>query len=208
MLWAGASDVLEIRAGDDGSHELSGTFPYNSNAVLSDGGRNGRPKKERFASRAFSYRVERPEEDIHLLLGHDYNRPLASRGAGTLDLIDGDDALTLRAIITRDIAETSHGKDTLNMIRAGLAVGLSPGFRLPPERAVPRDSAERIHDEPHRPAEGMHRAIIREIMQALLYELSIVTRPAYPTAQVEARSWDNLNDNGLKIRTHGAMRWR
>ena len=38
-------------------------------------------------------------------------------------------------------------------------------------------------------------------MQALLYEMSVVTRPAYPEAQVEARNWTAggviLPDTGL-----------
>jgi len=61
---------------------------------------------------------------------------------------------------------------------------------MPPERAVPADEAERITEEPDNPAEGQNRAIIRTVLQALLYELSIVTRPAFPEAQVEARSWE------------------
>lgn len=180
---------LELRNDGGGGRRLSGRFPYNRRAVLSDGGRRGRPRKEEFASRAFSFRVELPDEEIHLLLGHDYNRPLASRRSGTLDLRDGDDALTFDALITREIAETSHGRDALAMVLAGLAVGISPGFRMPPERAVPADQAEAVTDEGMNPEEGEHNAIIRTIFQALLYELSIVTRPAYDEAQVEMRNW-------------------
>lgn len=186
MLFGGADGgALELRRESDGGARLSGRFPYNKPAVLSDGGRSGRPRKEVIASRAFSYRVERDDEDIHLLAGHSYDKPLASRGAGTLSLRDADDALTLEARITREIAETSHGRDVLAMIGAGLAIGLSPGFRMPPERAVPADKAETVEEED--PAEGM--ALIRTIKAALLYELSVVTRPAYPEAQVELRSW-------------------
>jgi hypothetical protein len=85
------------------------------------------------------------------------------------------------------IAETSHGRDALAMIAAGLAVGISPGFRIPPKRAVP--DAEEIEEEDDDPDNGEHRAIIRTIKAALLYELSIVTRAAYSEAQVEARNW-------------------
>jgi len=189
MLFAPIEGGLELRKQDDGSHRLSGRFPYNSTAVLSDGGRRGRPKKERFASRAFAYRVDRPEEEIHLLAGHSFDRPLASRGAGTLDIQDGDDALTFTAIITAGIAATTYGADVLAMVAAGLAVGLSPGFRIPPERAVPSKEAETVEDEGSNPAAGEHNALIRTVHQALLFELSIVTRPAYPESQVEARSW-------------------
>tara|TARA_E500000305_G_C4029093_1_gene243673 strand:+ start:7247 stop:7861 length:615 start_codon:yes stop_codon:yes gene_type:complete len=175
---------LEVRKRASGALELAGRFPYNRPATLSDGGRTGRPRKEVIASRAFNYRVNREDEDIHLLVGHSYDRPLASRGAGTLSLADSDEALTFVAQITPEIAATTHGKDALAMIGAGLAVGISPGFRIPPERAVKK--AEEVTEED--PAEGM--ALIRTIFAALLYELSIVTRPAYPEAQIEARSWE------------------
>lgn len=197
---------FELRRAGDGSHRLKGTFPYGKRAVLTDGGRRGRPRKEGFGPRAFEYRVNRPDEDIHLLVGHDYGKPLASRGAGTLDLHDDDDALTFNATITPEIAGTTHGRDALAMMGAGLAVGLSPGFRIPPERAV--KDAEKVEEEPNRPEEGMHRALIRTIFAALLYELSIVTRPAYGEAQVEMRNW---TPGGLiappRPNVGGAYRW-
>lgn len=189
MLWGGTSGDLELRRDVDGSARLRGRFPYGRAAVLFDGGRTGRPRKEVIAPRAFAYRVDRPDEDIHLLAGHSYDRPLASRGSGTLSIAESDEALEFEARITPEITETTHGRDALALIGAGLSVGLSPGFRMPPERAVPRNQAETITDEPDRPEAGMHRAIIRTVQAALLYELSIVTRPAYPEAQIEARAW-------------------
>lgn len=183
MLWGGHSGGLELRKRASGAMALHGRFPYNKAAVLTDGGRTGRPRKEVMASRAFSYRVERPEEEIHLLVGHSYDRPLASRAAGTLKLTDGDDALIFEAELSPDVQRTSWGQDFLASYAAGLTVGLSPGFRIPPERAVP--NAEQVTQED--PAEGM--ALIRTIFAALLYEISIVTRPAYPETQIEARNW-------------------
>ncbi len=184
MLWAPANGGLTVRAEGDGSRVITGTFPYGVTATLSDGGRNGgRPRKERFKARAFSFRVDDPEADINLLVGHDFAKPLASKLTGSLSLKDADDALTFEARVAADVADTSHGRDALALINAGLAVGLSPGFRIPPQRAV--EEAETVEDED--PAEG--DAIIRTVNQALLYELSIVTRPAYKESQVEARSW-------------------
>ena len=213
MLHGGAltDGALEMRRRDDGSVQLAGRFPYGPAAVLSDGGRTGRPRKERFASRAFEYRVNRPDEEIHLLLGHDYDKPLASKLNRSMTLKDGAAALTFEAIITRAIAETSYGRDALAMIGAGLAIGLSPGFRIPPERAVP--DAEEIEqeaddgtlDEQGQPRRG---AIIRTIRAALLYELSIVTRPAYDEATVEMRNWDCTRIIPVKPRIHATARWR
>jgi len=207
MLWGGHSGGLELRKRASGALALQGRFPYNKRAVLSDGGRSGRPRKEAIASRAFAYRVDDPKEDIHFLVGHSFDKPLASRGAGTLDLADSDDALSFTATITPEMQEVSYVQDVLAGIAAGLTVGISPGFRLPPKRAVPEP--ERIEDEGSDPENGEHNAIIRTVLQALLYELSVVTRPAYPESQVEARNWTAggviLPDTGL----HRTLsRWR
>ena len=72
-------------------------------------------------------------------------------------------------------------------LAAGLIIGLSPGFRVPPQRAVP--DAEEVTEEPVKPEEDMHGALIRTVKSALLYELSLVTRPAYEQTQVELRNW-------------------
>jgi HK97 family phage prohead protease len=185
MLWGGATDCkLELRAGRGNSRRLTGQFPYGKRAVLSDGGKNGRPQKEEFAPKAFAYRVNDPKADIHLLLGHDYDRPLASRGAGTMELVDTEEALTFEAEITLDMAETSWGQDFFRTFSAGLVGGISPGFRIPPPVTVP--GAEKVTEED--PAQG--RALIRTIFAALLYEISLVAVPAYKDTTVEARSWE------------------
>lgn len=187
MLWGGHSGGLEIRKRASGAMALSGRFPYGKAAVLSDGGRTGRPKKEVIAPRAFAWRVDDPDEDIHFLVGHSFDRPLASRGAGTLALADADDALTFTATISPEMQEVSYVRDVLAGVSAGLILGISPGFRLPPKRAVPEP--EKIEDEGHDPENGAHNAIIRTVLQALLYEVSLVTKPAYPEAQVVQRNW-------------------
>jgi hypothetical protein len=210
MLEGFADGGLELRKRASGAMSLQGRFPYNKRAVLSDGGRSGRPRKEAIASRAFAYRVNDPKEDIHFLVGHSFDKPLASRSAGTLDLVDSDDALTFTATITPEMQEVSYVKDILAGIAAGLTLGISPGFRLPPKRAVPEP--EKIEDEGHDPENGAHNAIIRTVMAALLYELSVVTRPAYPEAQVEARNWTAggvILPDGLGVGLHRTLnRWR
>lgn len=187
---------LEIRARRGGGRRLRGRFPYKRTAVLSDGGRaGGRPVKEQFAPAAFAYRLQRPDEDIHLLYGHDYSKPLASRATKTLVFADSPEALQFEAEITAQIADTSHGRDAIALIEAGLSVGISPGFRIPPPRAVPADEAEKITQEAYDPARGMHGATIRTILAALLYELSVVTAPAYKDATVEPDDGEDIDDN-------------
>jgi HK97 family phage prohead protease len=208
MLWGGHAGELELRRAGDGGHRLHGRFPYGRRAVLSDGGRTGRPQKEVIAPRAFAYRVDDPKEDIHLLVGHSYDAPLASKSTGTLTLKDTASALTFEAMIAPEMAEVSWVRDILRTIGAGLAVGISPGFRIPPARAVPK--AEDIEEEEDEgPGSENRGAIIRTILQALLYELSIVTRPAYPDAQVELRNWSpKPSIEGLPLRRHALSRWR
>lgn len=202
MLWGGHEGGLELRKRASGAMLLHGRFPYGKRAVLSDGGRTGRPRKEVIAPRAFGYRVERAEEDIHLLIGHSYDRPLASRGAGTLDLADTDDALTFDASISVEMQQVSYVRDFLAGYAAGLIVGLSPGFRIPPERTV--SNAETVEEE--NPSEGT--ALIRTIWQALLYEISVVTRPAYDETQLEARNWTPAPPAMSLNHKRGAYRWR
>ncbi|MEM8574194.1 MAG: HK97 family phage prohead protease [Pseudomonadota bacterium] len=236
MLEGGAIGTLEVREGGGAPLRLHGRFPYNKTAILSDGGRTGRPKKERIAPGGFRYRVNRPAEEIYILVGHDFNRPLASRSTGTLDLSDTPAALEFEARIAPELLSVSWVQDLLTMLRSGLMLGLSPGFRIPPKRAVPvaittetesdrparrpnnnpRDPVT-IEDEPDdgtldedgNPRRG---AIIRTIWEALLYELSVVTVPAYREANVDLRDWKLTQQNFSEAPDAGVRRvlnrWR
>jgi HK97 family phage prohead protease len=206
MLWGSNAGSLELRRTGDGAVRLRGEFPYGRAAVLSDGGRTGRPQKEIIEPRAFAYRVNDPAEDIHLLVGHDFDTPLASKATGSLLLRDSEQALSFEATIPPAVAATTHAADALALIGAGLAVGLSPGFRIPPARTVP--NAEHVTQEPNRPDRGQHAALIRHVNQALLYELSIVTRPAYPDAQVQMRNWSLADEPSDADVRRALNRWR
>lgn len=203
MLFGGIeSGGLEIRR-KGGQTRISGSFPYNSLAVLSDGGKRGRPRKEKFAPGAFEYSIDISKMDIHLLLGHSFDKPLASKLGGSLVLKDTRSALLFEAILSPEVAETSHAKDALALLSAGLIAGISPGFRVAPDRVAP--NAEEVTEEP--PAEG--NALIRTINQAVLYELSLVTRPAYPDTTVEQRNWDVTQTITQTItRNNSRYRWR
>jgi len=178
---------LELRQGGGGKRRIVGRFPYGSLATLSDGGRSGRPRKESFGPRAFSWRVEQPGEEIHLLAGHSYDAPLASKNNGTLHLRDSNEALVFEADIAPELERAPYFENLLAKLLAGLVKGLSPGFRLPPERVIRRELAEKFEEEEIDPAKGQHGAIIRRIFSALLYELSLVAVPAYAESEVAAR---------------------
>lgn len=164
MLYAAAVCPLEVRAASDGGATISGRFPYGVDAELAPG------RWETIASRALE-----AESDVRFLFSHDFARPLASVASGSLTLRNDAEALEFTATLPADVAGTSHGRDALALARAGLAVGLSPGFIVPDggERVTPRGDG-----------------LLRTITRAALHELSLVTRPAYAAAAVEARSWD------------------
>lgn len=192
---------LELRAAGDGTRRLKGSFPYGSLAVVHAGGNGQRPRKEQFASKAFSFAVEDLTRDVHLLIGHSFDRPLASRSARTLILSDGDDALDFEAILTPDILRTTWAQDFVAAFAAGLIGGVSPGFRVAPADVVPKP--EETTDED--PAQG--DALIRTIFAAILFELSMVTRPAYPATRADLRAFNPAP--GLILPPANALRrWR
>lgn len=163
MLWGAPIGGLEVRA-EGGATRLRASFPYGVQTDLAPG------RAEVIAPRAFASRIQAGDE-IHLLAGHSYDRPLASTRAGNLTLTDGDDALTIEAMID---GGTSWAADFLAAHQAGLVRGLSPGFRVTP-------GGERI--------ERRGGDVLRTITAANLFEVSAVTVPAYPAAQIEARAW-------------------
>jgi len=148
-------------------------------------------RAERIEARAFADRVNSGEE-IHLLFGHDYDRPLASRSAGNLEITDTDAALEIRATIT---GSTSWAADFLAAHEGGLIRGLSPGFRV----SKGGETIERRGD-----------GLLRSITAANLFEISAVTRPAYSAAQIEARSWASTKagDHPTSGLHHTLNRWR
>lgn len=193
------SGGLELRDAGDGSRRLTGAFPYNSRAVIHSGGNGQRPRKEVFAPKSLSYSVDDPDRDIHLLIGHSFDKPLASKKARTLILNDSDEALTFEAIITQELQEASWWTDFLAAFMSGLIGGISPGFRVAPRERV--RVPEKTEDE--NPAEG--NALIRTIFAAVLFELSLVTRPAYPNTALDLRQLDS----GLIVPAKpAAYRWR
>lgn len=169
---------LELRQ-EGGRPRIRGRFPYGALATIAD---RGAVRKETFGEHAFTYSVEAaqasPDLDISLLSGHSFNRPLAGLRAGSLVLAARADALDFEAELPAEADQPSWVRDALLQLRAGLAGGISPGFRVPPAAAVP--NAETLVPEPGNP--GVQVRVIRE---ATLFELSIVTRPAYKATSVE-----------------------
>ena len=169
---------LEIRAGG-GKRLLSGKFPYNKRATISD---RGRVRKESIRSRAFAYAIDTPERKIDILVGHDFGKPIASRQSGTLVITDADDAVSFVATLPDD--PPTWVMDAEKAIRAGVMTGLSPGFRVPPKDVVP--GAEELIAE-----QGNPGVLIRSVREAVLREFSVVTSGAYDEAFVDLRAEGN-----------------
>lgn len=180
MLWGVASGALELRQ-ENGGVRVSGRFPYATETELARG------RFERIEARAFAERIE-AGADVHFLSGHDYEKPLASRAAGTLEIQDTPEALEFEARLSDG---TSWARDFLEAHKAGLVRGLSPGFRVPA-------GGERI--------ERRGDSLLRRIERADLFEISAVTRPAYPAAQIEARCWQA--EMSFRNDIHPLNRWR
>ena len=145
-----------------------------------------------------SFAIRDESRPIHLLFGHDYNRPLAVRAAVAptpsslarapspaiaLFLTDSEEAVEVE---TEELPEDleklpTYFQDVLKLIEFGLSVGLSPGFQVPPLAVVP--GAEGFLPEPGNPD-----VLIRSIVSAVLFENSVVTRPAYTESMVDLRS--------------------
>ena len=145
----------------------------------------GRVRKERFESRAFRFAIEDPERDIHLLVGHSYDAPLARKLNGSLLLDESDSELAFTANLPVESARPSWMVDALKAVAMGLMTGLSPGFNVPPVSVVA--NAERLIPEP-----GGAGVFIRSIIAAVLFETSLVTRPAYKGTGVQLREESGL----------------
>ena len=178
---------LEIRS-QDKRPTIVGRFPYKALATLQD---RGTVRKESIEPGAFSFSINAPDRDVHLLVGHSYDKPIASKEAGTLEFNDTEDFLEFIAQIPPGAERATHITDLLIMLASGLIKGVSPGFRVPPKAVVP--GAEKLIPEPGNPG-----VMIRQLFQLVLYELSLVTLPAYRESQAELRSLRNLEARPMR----------
>ena len=200
---------LEIRARGGGPGSLFGRFAYSQGpgrglATISD---RGKIRKERIAGDAFGWQMREFEKlmqemgdvvksgvearlevlrqeierrNVHILSGHSYDKPLGSLKSGA-KIISTKKSLEFEIDLPPEADQPTHMVDTVRMIRAGLAGGVSPGFRVPPASAV--RNAETFEQEIGNP--GVQ---IRVINAAVLSEISIVTRPAYSETEIDVRA--------------------
>lgn len=157
---------MEVRFTDD-SVEISGfvnAVERNSKPLMSRVGKF----IERICKGAFNNAIKR-NDDIHILLNHDWARDLGSTKQGNLELEENNIGLYARAKIT--------DKEIIEKARNGELIGWSFGFT---DREV-ENTVE--HDMP-----------VREVKDLDLYEVSILDRfksPAYEGTLITSRSENN-----------------
>jgi len=133
----------------------------------------------------FDFVIDDAAREVHVLYGHQYNFPIASRKAGTLELKSDKNALRFTAKLPPVEARPSWVKDAV-AAAAGLIGGIPPGFKIPPREVVP--DAEELIDE-----EGSDGVKIRVIRAATLFELSLVSWLAYGGTELDMRA-ENVSD--------------
>ena len=131
---------------------------------------------ERICKGAFKRAIER-NDDIRLLLNHDWERDLGGTKDGNLELVEDNIGLHARATIT--------DRDVVQKARNGQLVGWSFGFT---------DRDVENHDENGIPT--------RDVKDLDLYEVSILDRskrPAYDGTLVSVRSDDTIQYHGYVL---------
>lgn len=113
--------------------------------------------------------------DVHFLAEHDANKILASTRNSSLELKEDDKGLYMSATIS----PTSFGKDYHTLIKDGILRNMSFGF------GVIKDKWTKMNDGTY----------TREISDLILYEVSVVTDPAYPQSTISTRGFNLVEED-------------
>ena len=217
--WVGALEVRQV----DGATVLAGSMPYNQTATVAD---RGTRRKERLGSDAMGWQVKKFAEvqaemnralattidrarlelleeqleraNVNVLVGHDFGKPLGDLKRGTARVTSNADELAFEVDLPPEELMPTYMLDVVKEVRIGRAGGISPGFRIPPKGVSP--NAEQFIPEPGNP--GVQ---IRVVNDAIMPEVSIVTRPVYPSA-VDLRDEDHA-ETAYLFEPRSIYRW-
>ena len=117
-------------------------------------------------------------DDIRALFNHDPNFVLGRNKAGTLEL--EEDEIGLRVVITPP--DTSWANDLIKNLRRGDISQMSIGFIVLEDTWGTQDGID-----------------IREIKKVQLFDVSIVTYPAYTQTDVGVRAMESYKDYKSKL---------
>ena len=129
--------------------------------------------REKFEAGAFAANL-RTDPDVKALVGHDPSKLLGRTTSGTLSVKEDDTGLLMRVTVP----DTTLGRDTVTLVNRGDLTQMSFAFRTKSERWDQTDDGE-----------------IRTVTEADLFDVSLVTYPAYPETSVGVRS--ALMDHGF-----------
>jgi Escherichia/Staphylococcus phage prohead protease len=165
--------ATEVRVEPDESPRLTGYAARFMSLSVDLGG-----FKERILPGAFKRSLESSEIDVLALAQHDIRKPMGRRSRGTLKLVE--DGYGLRFDLSP--ANTTWTRDAIEGVSHGDLVGMSFGF------VVRQDTLIQEGEE-----------WIRELRDVDLYEISVVTDPAYPATSVNIRSSVLAEINRLRV---------
>jgi Escherichia/Staphylococcus phage prohead protease len=112
------------------------------------------------------------QDDVRALIDHDSRLVMARTKSGTLDLLETDEGLA----VTIRPANTSYVRDIAEVVRRGDVDQMSIGFFIEREEWDFDDETERV---------------TRTIFEVQLFDVSIVTYPAFEETLVALRSFNN-----------------
>lgn len=142
--------------------------------------------RERILPGAFKKTLK--EADVRALIEHDPMLIIGRNKAGTLRMVEDKKGLAVEI----DIPDTSYGRDLVVSMKRGDKTQMSFGFQ-----AIQSDDD--------------YNKETREIREAKLFDVSVVSFPAYPTTTAQVRSafqkeepqideWDQLNEITRKLK--------
>lgn len=141
--------------------------------------------REKISPGAFTATLEK-DDDVRALIDHDTSKILGRNKSGTLKLEQNSKGLKA----TIKPADTQAGRDIMTSLERGDIDGMSFGFR------TIEDKWETVKSEE-----------IRTLLEVQLFDISVVTYPAYPDTSVAVRSLEQAKE-AAKPKTLETLRMR
>ena len=155
--------TLEFRADDGGGAKIRMLIPYNTRSVDLGG------FVEIVRPSAFRKSLKERRSDVVALWNHDSSKPLGRQSNDAL--VFRDTPTGLEAVVTLNPKSRDHDEFALSVERRDV-IGSSFAF-------------EKMRDDWSEDEDG---TVVRDLLEARLYDVSPVTYPAYPDSEAEKRA--------------------
>lgn len=110
--------------------------------------------------------------DVCALVDHDPAKILGRKSAGTLSIVEDKRGLYVEI----DPPDTTYGRDVVESMRRGDITGMSFGFTTVEDDWINDSGGEAV----------------RELREVDVFDVSVVTYPAYPDTEVALRSFESF----------------